>query len=85
MLRRTNAIPSASLTSLILIVSLFLIPTNSVAQNVIDATEPENIVEAPGVFLKRKVGIARFSNETQSGTSFLVDNSGDRLGKRLTS
>ncbi len=82
MLRRTNAIPYASLTSLVLIVSLFLIPTNSVAQNVIDATEPENVVEAPGVFLKRKVGIARFSNETQSGTSFLVDSSGDRLGKQ---
>jgi len=82
MLRRTSAIPYASLTSLVLIVSLFLIPINSVAQNVIDATQAENVVTTPGVFLKRKVGIARFSNETQSGTSFLVDNSGDRLGKQ---
>jgi curli biogenesis system outer membrane secretion channel CsgG len=34
--------------------------------------------------LKRKVAIARFSNETQSGTSFLVDDSGDRLGKQAS-
>ena len=37
-----------------------------------------------GVFLKKKVAIARFSNETQSGTSFLVDDSGDRLGKQAS-
>lgn len=35
-------------------------------------------------FLKRKVAIARFSNETQSGTSFLIDESGDRLGKQAS-
>lgn len=35
-------------------------------------------------FLKRKVAIARFSNETQSGTSFLMDESGDRLGKQAS-
>ena len=34
--------------------------------------------------LKRKVAIARFSNETQSGTSFLMDDSGDRLGKQAS-
>ena len=34
--------------------------------------------------LKRKVAIARFSNETQSGTTFLVDDSGDRLGKQAS-
>jgi len=34
--------------------------------------------------LKRKVAIARFTNETQSGTSFLVSNSGDRIGKQAS-
>ena len=37
-----------------------------------------------GAFLKRKVAIARFSNETQSGTSFLIDDSGDRIGKQAS-
>ena len=52
------------------------------AQNVIDATADAAVEEPAEFFLKRKVGIARFSNETVSGTSFLVDNSGDRLGKQ---
>jgi len=34
--------------------------------------------------LKRKVAVARFSNETQSGTTFLVDDSGDRIGKQAS-
>lgn len=34
--------------------------------------------------LKRKVAISRFSNETQSGMTFLVDDSGDRLGKQAS-
>src|SRR5210317_2165084 len=57
-------------------------PAISLAQNVIDTTTPEATVQEPTVFLKRKVGIARFSNETQSGTTFLMDESGDRLGKQ---
>jgi curli biogenesis system outer membrane secretion channel CsgG len=36
------------------------------------------------VKLKRKVAIARFTNETQSGVSFLVNNSGDRIGKQAS-
>ncbi len=66
------------------VVSLFFLstPIDSLAQNVIDTTAPDTTVEEAGIFLKRKVGIARFSNETQSGTTFLVDNSGDRLGKQ---
>ena len=36
------------------------------------------------VTLKRKVAIARFTNETQSGVSFLVDDSGDRVGKQAS-
>lgn len=38
----------------------------------------------PDVVLKRKVAIARFSNETKSASSFLVDSSGDRLGKQAS-
>lgn len=43
-----------------------------------------NTPNSSKAFLKRKVAIARFSNETQSGTSFLVDDSGDRLGKQAS-
>lgn len=58
------------------------VPAVSLAQNVIDTTAPETTTDEPTIFLKRKVGIARFSNETQSGTTFLIDESGDRLGKQ---
>ncbi|HSG88735.1 MAG TPA: CsgG/HfaB family protein [Pseudomonadales bacterium] len=37
---------------------------------------------ADAVALKRTVAVARFSNETRSGQSFLVDDSGDRIGKQ---
>ena len=68
--------------SFFLLVALFGFAQQSLAENVIDATA-DAAVEAPAeFFLKRKVGIARFSNETVSGTTFLVDNSGDRLGKQ---
>ena len=40
--------------------------------------------EASFPVLKRKVAIARFSNETQSGVTFLMDDSGDRLGKQAS-
>ena len=40
--------------------------------------------QASKAFLKRKVAIARFSNETQSGVTFLVDDSGDRMGKQAS-
>ena len=43
-----------------------------------------NAINSSKASLKRKVAIARFSNETQSGTSFLVDDSGDRLGKQAS-
>lgn len=38
--------------------------------------------EAPERFLKRKVAIARFSNETKYGQSFLLDENNDRIGKQ---
>lgn len=34
--------------------------------------------------LKRKVAIARFSNETKHGNSFLLDDSNDRIGKQAS-
>jgi curli biogenesis system outer membrane secretion channel CsgG len=54
------------------------------AFSAIDATThvDQPASESPSIGLKRKVGIARFSNETQSGNTFLVDDSGDRLGKQ---
>ena len=44
-----------------------------------DSSTQDNSVQ-----LKRKVAIARFTNETQSGTSFLLDDSGDRVGKQAS-
>lgn len=38
--------------------------------------------EAPSRFLKRKVAIARFSNETKYGQSFFVDENRDLIGKQ---
>lgn len=38
--------------------------------------------EAPSRFLKRKVAIARFSNETKYGQSFFIDENKDVIGKQ---
>ena len=74
-------------SSIIAVIAIFfastpLFPEVLFAQNVIDTTASESVVVEPEIVLKRKVGIARFSNETQSGTTFLIDDSGDRLGKQ---
>ena len=42
----------------------------------------KTIAEAPFKGLKRKVAIARFSNETKVGNSFLLDNNNDKIGKQ---
>lgn len=53
------------------------------ATNIVDASSASQATEeAGGITLKRKVAIARFTNETQSRNSFLVDESGDRIGKQ---
>lgn len=65
-----------------LVILIAMAPTWVDAQSVLDATEQSDSESVAAVSLKRKVGIARFSNETQSGTTFLVDDSGDRLGKQ---
>lgn len=38
--------------------------------------------DSPQASLKRKIAIARFSNETQASNSFLVDSSNNRIGKQ---
>ncbi|WP_336366420.1 CsgG/HfaB family protein [Marinobacter sp. C2H3] len=40
------------------------------------------VLAEQGKTLKRKVAIARFSNETKHGNSFLLDNNNDRIGKQ---
>jgi len=54
------------------IVALSLIADSATAQDESNLT------------LKRKIAISRFSNETQSGNSFLVTNNGDRIGKQAS-
>lgn len=77
-MKRPNAGPS-----LVALLAFSLLPTScAVAQNAIDATIRSAVNAEPAISLRRKVAIARFSNETQSGTSFLVDDSGDRIGKQ---
>jgi len=66
-----------------------ILPIVVVAQpeNVQDASKPDVLAgdTKPGsVVLKRKVAIARFTNETQSGTTFLINESGDRIGKQAS-
>lgn len=41
-----------------------------------------SLSEQPVKGLKRKVAIARFSNETKHGNSFLLDENNDRIGKQ---
>lgn len=79
---RTAIWVQAGACSIALCIGAALLPAGAVAQNVLDGTTPEAAAAKPAVTLKRKVAIARFSNETQSGTTFLVDNSGDRIGKQ---
>lgn len=61
-----------------------LLPIAVVGQEAIDATSASVASPEDEVFLKRTVAIARFTNETASGTTFLVDKSGDRLGKQAS-
>jgi len=55
-----------------------------------NSAETSNVNESPSlkeensgkVYLKRKVAISRFTNETTYGQSFLVDGSNNRIGKQ---
>lgn len=53
---------------------------NSTSDDVITSSPTSS--QATAKSLKRVVAIARFSNETRSGQSFLVDQSYDRVGKQ---
>lgn len=77
-----NQLQRLALIGLILTISA--ITTNTSLAQTIDATQPVSDASQQGVHLKRIVAIARFSNETASGTSFLVDKTGDRLGKQAS-
>lgn len=48
---------------------------------VVSKTITKQVISAPKG-LKRKVAIARFSNETKYGQSFFLDDSNDRIGKQ---
>lgn len=61
-----------------------LLPFAVTAQQAIDATSGSAPSAEDRAFLKRTVAIARFTNETASGTTFLVDDSGDKLGKQAS-
>ena len=68
------------------VLSMFLFDHSHATDNVINAkgTQLSSDSSHQNVKLKRKVAIARFSNETQSGVSFLTNNSGDRIGKQAS-
>lgn len=74
-----------SLTIRSLIASVAFCSAVFAQTNVINAVDNsvEPMVE-DSVKLKRKVAIARFTNETQSGNTFLVSNNGDRIGKQAS-
>lgn len=75
----------SSIARLILTITLLLATGASFAET-LDATSSamESAQESDQAYLKRTVAIARFTNETSSGTTFLVDQSGDRLGKQAS-
>ncbi|CBL46270.1 Curli production assembly/transport component CsgG [gamma proteobacterium HdN1] len=55
--------------------------------NTMPVTQPQvspTLQQADFKGLKRKVAIARFSNETTAGASFLLDGKGDRVGKQAS-
>lgn len=66
------------------IFSIFLLSFIASAQEVIDS--PASPVTSAGerLQLKRTIAIARFSNETVSDTTFLVDKYKERLGKQAS-
>jgi curli biogenesis system outer membrane secretion channel CsgG len=63
-----------------LAVSNFAIAGNSTISTI--SAQSDDTAEPQVVKLKRKIAISRFTNETQSGNSFLVSDSGNRIGKQ---
>ncbi|MCF1432196.1 MAG: CsgG/HfaB family protein [Shewanella sp.] len=72
-----------SIVSSVVLTGLMTLPLSTSFAKTLDATKPMVVEQVPSEnFLKRKVAIARFTNETQAANSFLVDAQGDRLGKQ---
>ncbi|MCP4878079.1 MAG: curli production assembly protein CsgG [Gammaproteobacteria bacterium] len=74
---------------IIVFLSALLIGCSSVTKEAVNTvdTQPQvskTIVEDEVKGLKRKVVIARFSNETKHGNSFLLDENNDRIGKQAS-
>ena len=72
-----------------LILLLFIITAGCATTTVEVVNKPiskqqisKTLAAKPVKGLKRKVAIARFSNETKRGNSFLLDNNKDRIGKQ---
>lgn len=61
-----------------------LVSSLAISKPAIDATSNSVDSVQDSAFLKRTVAIARFTNETVSGTTFLIDKSGDKLGKQAS-
>ncbi len=72
----------------LIIVLMFLQSCATVQKSEVEVLEKKPQVskvlsdEAPTRFLKRKVAIARFSNETKYGQSFFIDENKDVIGKQ---
>ncbi|MBT4860122.1 MAG: curli production assembly protein CsgG [Gammaproteobacteria bacterium] len=73
----------ASLTFLIMFMSGCSTSTKEVINKPeIQPQVSKTITTIPAKGLRRKVAIARFSNETKHGNSFLLDKNNDRIGKQ---
>jgi curli biogenesis system outer membrane secretion channel CsgG len=75
---------NSSFNPLLFVIMVFGFSTYGNAQTLDATTKQVEATGDQGAFLKRVVAIARFSNETASGTTFLVDKTGDRLGKQAS-
>lgn len=69
---------------IILFLALFSMGMLSHAQRKVEIVEPvkQDLAEASGRVIKRKVGIGRFSNETQYAKGIFYDKENDPMGKQ---
>ncbi len=72
------------LKKILLLLFLISIGFNSNAQRKVESVEParSEINKTTGKFIKRKVAIGRFSNETQYGKGIFYDKDNDPMGKQ---
>lgn len=79
------AFSSILILSLLTLISCATVPTDSVRptdeQPTVSKSIQQKTPESP-TGLKRKVAIARFTNETKYGQSFFIDKDNDRIGKQ---